>query len=104
MGTAPLQELHPLEIRELRFKLQQQISSLEEGANSSDLDLQVTDLQEVCPHAHPEESEEKGWRCRDCDLNRPPEPIVEPETAEAEEPEPSAERAVAEPEPAGTPA
>ncbi len=89
METGSLQELHPLEIRELRFKLQQQVSSLEEDADSSALEQQITDLQEVCPHAHPEESEEKGWRCRDCDLSRPPEPAAEPEVAEAEEAKPA---------------
>ena len=101
MEQTPLEELHPLEIREIRFKLRQQIAQLGEDADTSELEQRVIDLQEICPHAHPEESEEHGWRCRDCDLNRPPEPAEEPETAEAEEPEPAEAE---EPEPAEAPA
>ncbi|HJO03004.1 MAG TPA: hypothetical protein QGG47_03400 [Acidobacteriota bacterium] len=107
MDQTPLQELHPLEIRELCFRLRQQIANLDEGADPGALEQQVVDLQEACPHAHPEDSEEKGWRCRDCDLSRPPEPAEEPEVAEAEEPEAADEPAVAEtedPEPAEAPA
>ena len=89
MDQTPLQELHPLEIRELRFRLRKQIANLEEGANPAALESQVADLQEVCPHALPEDSEEKGGRCRDCDLSRPSEPSNEPDAAEAEVPEPA---------------
>ena len=84
MDQMPLKELHPLEIREQRFKLRKQIANLEEGDNAAALEQQIFDLQEGCPHAHPEESEEKGWRCRDCDLTRPPESADEPEAVEAE--------------------
>lgn len=93
MERTPLQELHPLEIRELRFKLGQQITKLEEGADATALEQQIADLQEICPHAHPEDSEEKGWRCRDCDLSRAPEPTDEPEEAAAEEPQTAATEA-----------
>ncbi len=64
----------PLEIREERFRLQKQIAALGEGPERERLEQRVAALQEICPHAHPEEDPEQGWRCRDCDLRRPAEP------------------------------
>ena len=50
--------MEPLEIRDRRFRLQQEIKSL---------DKQIAALQKECPHEHTEEDADKGlWRCRDC--------------------------------------
>ena len=53
--------MEPLEIRDRRFRLQQEIETLEK---------QVKALQDVCPHESREEDAEQGrWRCRDCDVS-----------------------------------
>jgi hypothetical protein len=75
--------MHPLEIRESRFKFQKQIAGLEDGPEKAALEAHVAELQADCPHEHPEEDPAKGWRCRDCDLLREPEPEPEEEPAEA---------------------
>ncbi len=71
-------QLDRLEIRERRFRLQQQIAELGEDGDTHSLDAEVTHLQEICPR-HEVEGEERHlgweinkdgdlWRCRDCDL------------------------------------
>lgn len=69
--------MHPLEIREERFRLQQRAARLPDGADKAALESRVQELRNLCPHAHAEEDPDKGWRCRDCDLSRPPEPAPE---------------------------
>lgn len=64
--------MHPFEIREERFRLQQRAAKLEEGPERTALEARVLELQEECGHAHADEDPEKGWRCRDCDLTRAP--------------------------------
>lgn len=81
-----MEQEHPYEIRERRFRLQQRIAEMEDGAEKDALQEQIGVIQETCPHAHPEESPEKGWRCRDCDLARPPEETEQQEAADAEQP------------------
>ena len=82
MTATAIQNMHPLEIRELRFRLQQRAGKLEDGSEKAGIEAQVTAIQQACPHANEEEGE-KGWRCRDCDLSREPEPVEEDEpTAE----------------------
>jgi hypothetical protein len=77
-----VQNMHRLEIRELRFRLQQRAAKLEDGSEKAEIEAQVAAIQQACPHASEEEGE-KGWRCRDCDLSREPEPVEEDEpTAE----------------------
>jgi len=79
--------MHPLEIRERRFRLQQQLAKLEDGPAKAAVEAEIEAIREACPHAHPEDDPEKGWRCRDCDASRPPEPAPEAEeTAKAAEP------------------
>jgi hypothetical protein len=85
--------MHRLEIRELRFRLQQRIGKLEDGPEKSALEAEVLAIQEACPHASAEEGD-KGWRCRDCDASRDPEP-VEPEEVEEPAPTPAAPPAAA---------
>jgi len=69
-----IQNMHRLEIRELRFRLQQRAAKLEDGPEKAEIEAQVAAIQQACPHASEEEGE-KGWRCRDCDLSREPEPV-----------------------------
>lgn len=76
-------ELHPLEIRERRWRIQQRIAALPEGPDKQELEAELAAIRDSCPHAHPEEDPAKGWRCRDCDLSRPPEGSEEPAAAEA---------------------
>lgn len=83
MPATEIQNMHRLEIRELRFRLQQRAGKLEDGPEKAEIDAQITAIQQACPHASEEEGE-KGWRCRDCDLRRDPEPVEE-EEAPAEE-------------------
>lgn len=72
--------MHPLDLRENRFRLQQQFAKLdEEGADRHALEAQVAALQELCAHPNFDEDPAKGWRCRDCDLAREPEKSDEPE-------------------------
>jgi len=73
-----IQNMHRLEIRELRFRLQQRAGKLEDGSEKTEIEAQITAIQQACPHASEEEGE-KGWRCRDCDLSREPEPVEEEE-------------------------
>lgn len=75
--------MHPLEIREERFRLQQRAAKLADGPEKSALEARVQELRDSCPHAHAEEDPEKGWRCRDCDLVRPPAPGPEAAAAPA---------------------
>ncbi len=75
--------MHPLEIREKRFKLQKALEGLEDGPEKAALEAQIEEIRSTCPHEHAEEDEEKGWRCRDCDLLREPEPRPEEEAATA---------------------
>lgn len=83
MPATEIQNMHRLEIRELRFRLQQRAGKLEDGPEKADIEEQVAAIQRACPHASEEEGE-KGWRCRDCDLSRAPEPAEEDvSTAEA---------------------
>jgi hypothetical protein len=75
--------MHRLEIRELRFRLQQQLGKLEDGAEKVVLEARISAIQAACPHASSEEGDE-GWRCRDCDLKRAPEPVAEQPAGEDE--------------------
>ncbi len=76
MLATEIQNMHRLEIREQRFRLQQRASKLEEGPEKDEIDGQITAIQQACPHASEEEGA-AGWRCRDCDLSRAPEPVEE---------------------------
>ncbi len=80
MPATEIQNMHRLEIRELRFRLQQRAGKLEDGPEKAEIDAQIDAIQQACPHASEEEGE-KGWRCRDCDLTRDPEPVEEEEPA-----------------------
>jgi len=73
-----IQNMHRLEIREQRFRLQQRVAKLEEGPEKTEIEAQIAAIQQACPHASEEEGD-KGWRCRDCDLSRAPEPVEEDE-------------------------
>ena len=77
--------MHRLEIRERRFRLQQTAGKLEDGPEKDALEAEIAAIQEACPHESDEEGE-KGWRCRDCDLSRDPEPEEEEPEEEAAEP------------------
>jgi hypothetical protein len=86
--------MHPLEIREKRFKLQKALEGLEDGPEKAAIEAQIEEIRATCPHEHTEEDEEKGWRCRDCDLLKPPppKPAESEETAaavESDEPAPA---------------
>lgn len=83
MRATEIQNMHRLEIRELRFRLQQHAAKLEDGPQKAELEEQIAAIQQACPHSSEEEGE-KGWRCRDCDLSRAPEPVEEDEPAEEE--------------------
>ena len=83
MSATEIQNMHRLEIREVRFRLQQRVGKLEDGAEKTDIEAQITEIQQACPHASEEEGA-KGWRCRDCDLSREPEPAEEDEPAPEE--------------------
>ena len=76
MSATEIHNMHRFEIRELRFRLQQRAGKLEDGPEKAEIEEQVTAIQRACPHATEEEGE-KGWRCRDCDLTRSPEPTEE---------------------------
>lgn len=76
---------HPYEIREHRFRLQQRIEAAEDGPDKEAMEAELAHIRETCPHAHPEEDPEKGWRCRDCDDSRPPEPEEEEQEEEQED-------------------
>ena len=90
LGDAPVESMHPFEIRELRFRLQQRMDELEDGPEKEALRERIEAIREACPHAYPEDDPEKGWRCRDCDASRPPEPAEEDEDEEADESDGSA--------------
>jgi hypothetical protein len=64
--------MEPLILRDRRFWLQKQISSLDAESMQEQiqaLQAEVEDLQRICPHAHREDAPDQGmWRCRDCDL------------------------------------
>ncbi len=64
--------MEPLTLRDRRFWLQKQISSLDADSMQEKiqaLEAEVQDLQRICPHAHREDAMDQGiWRCRDCDL------------------------------------
>ena len=64
--------MEPLSLRESRFWLQTQISSLDADSMQEQiqaLEAEVRELQRICPHAHREDALDQGiWRCRDCDL------------------------------------
>ena len=89
--------MHPLEIRETRFKLQKELDGLEDGPDKAAVEAQIEQIRADCPHEHTEEDEEKGWRCRDCDLLKPPPPKPEEpeqieesaETPDSDEPAPA---------------
>ncbi len=83
MPATEIQNMHRLEIRELRFRLQQRAGKLEDGPEKAEIAAQITAIQQACPHASEEEGE-KGWRCRDCALSRDPEPVEEAEPAAEE--------------------
>jgi len=86
-----IENMHRLEIRERRFRLQQRAAQLDDGPEKAEIEAQIVAIQQGCPHASEEEGEQ-GWRCRDCDLRRAPEPV--------EEDEPSAEEAATDAVPA----
>lgn len=79
--------MHPFEIREKRFRHQQAIAKLEEGDERQTLEQDIIELQKICGHTNFDEDPEKGWRCRDCDLRRPPEKQPQPEVQEAAVPQ-----------------
>ncbi len=83
MPATQIQDMHRLEIRETRFRLQQRAGKLEDGPEKVEIEAQIAAIQEACPHVSDEEGE-KGWRCRDCDLSREPEPVEEDEPAKEE--------------------
>lgn len=85
-----MEQEHPLEIRERRFRLQQRIAEMEDGPEKATSQEQLRLIQETCPHDHPEENPEKGWRCRDCDLTRPPEKTENGDEEQAAEPQAAA--------------
>ena len=66
--------------REQRFRLQQRAGKLEDGPEKAEIEAQIAAIQQACPHTSEEEGV-KGWRCRDCDLSREPEPVEEEEPA-----------------------
>lgn len=74
--------MEPLEIRDRRYRLQQQIEELQS---------EIEKLQGECPHEHREEVPDQGvWRCRDCDLRGELDRAEDEETSgEAEEQEPT---------------
>lgn len=82
---AEVASMHPFEIREMRFRLQQRMEELEDGPDKEALREQIEAIREACPHANPEENPDKGWRCRDCDASRPPEPAEDEEDEEEAE-------------------
>lgn len=92
--------MHPLEIREKRFKLQKALEGLEDGPDKAALEAQIEQIRATCPHEHTEEDEEQGWRCRDCDLLKPPPPKPEAEAAEKATEAAAAEEAAGAEEPA----
>ncbi|NKB87691.1 MAG: hypothetical protein GKS06_05670 [Acidobacteria bacterium] len=83
MLATDVSNMHRLEIREHRFRLQQRIGKLEDGPEKEALEAEVAAIQEACPHVSDEEGA-KGWRCRDCDMSREPEPEPEEEEAAGE--------------------
>ena len=78
MLATEIQNMHRLEIREQRFRLQQLAGKLEDGPEKAEIEAQIVAIQQACPHASEEEGAQ-GWRCRDCDLSREPEPVEEDE-------------------------
>ena len=64
--------MEPLILRDRRFWLQKQISSLDAETMQEQIqaiEAEVEELQRICPHAHREDAPDQGiWRCRDCDL------------------------------------
>ena len=64
--------MEPLTLRDRRFWLQKEISSLDADSMQEQiqaLEAEVRDLQRICPHEHREDAPDQGiWRCRDCDL------------------------------------
>jgi len=80
VSATEIQNMHRLEIREMRFRLQQRAGKLEDGPEKTEIEAQIATIQQACPHTSEEEGE-KGWRCRDCDLSREPEPVEEDEPA-----------------------
>lgn len=82
MLATEIQQMHPLEIRERRFRLQQRAGKLDDGPEKEAIEAEVAAIREACPHVNEEEGDE-GWRCRDCDLTRAPEPDPEEEAAAA---------------------
>ena len=83
MSAPEIQNMHRLEIREMRFRLQQRAGKLEEGPEKAEIEAQIAAIQQACPHTSDEEGA-KGWRCRDCDLSREPEPVEEEPDADGE--------------------
>ena len=79
-----MQPMHALDLREQRFRAQQRLAELEDGPEKQELEEAVARFQEICRHEHFDEDPAKGWRCRDCDLTRPPEPAEEPAAATAD--------------------
>lgn len=65
-------DMEPLSLRDRRFWLQKQISSLDADSMQEQiqaLEAEVGDLQRICQHTHREDAPDQGiWRCRDCDL------------------------------------
>ncbi len=47
------------------------------------MEAELAHIRETCPHANPEQDDAKGWRCRDCDDSRAPEPQPEAEAEPA---------------------
>jgi ribosomal protein L37AE/L43A len=64
--------MEPLILRDRRFWLQKQISTLDAESMQEQiqaLEAEVEDLQRICQHVHREDAQDQGiWRCRDCDL------------------------------------
>lgn len=81
-----MENKHPFEIREYRFRLQQRLAKAEEGPDKTAMEAELAHIRATCPHAHPEQDDDKGWRCRDCDDSRPPEPKPEEEAETEAEP------------------
>jgi hypothetical protein len=85
--------LHPLEIREKRFKLQKTLEALEQGAEKAAIEAQIEQIRADCSHEHNEQADDGRWRCRDCDLVREPEPQEPTEVGGAVEAEADPEAA-----------
>lgn len=80
--------MKPLMIRDRRYWLQKRIGGLDEETDAGrieELEEEIEELQEICPHEHDEEvPDDNLWHCRDCDARRPLDPEAEEEENDAE--------------------